>query len=55
MKPTHFLSRVAITLSSPQPVVAQQFGDEAIVEHALVLPVQRDILHQALQERHSCR
>ncbi len=37
------------------PVVLQQLGDKAIVENALVLLIQRDIIHQSLQEGHSCR
>lgn len=43
-------------ISSTTPVVAQQFGDKAIVEQALVvLLVQREVIHHALQEGHSCR
>ena len=43
------------TITTSAPVVVQQFGDKVIVELALfVLRVQKDIIHQALQEGHSC-
>lgn len=49
------INKWPVTISTTTPVVVQQFGDEMIVEHALMLPVQRKIIHQALQEGHSCR
>lgn len=47
--------RWPINISTSTPVVFQQFGDKATVEHALVLQVQREIIHQTLQEGLSCR
>lgn len=47
--------RWPLTISTSTPVVVQQFGDKATVEQALVLRVQREIIHQTLQEGLSCR
>lgn len=45
----------AESASATAPVVVQQLGDILIVEHAVILLVQRKVFHHALQEGHSCR
>lgn len=41
-------------VSSSTPIVADQFGDEAVVENIVLLLVQREFIHQALQQGHPC-